>query len=273
MVLSYSEQASDGTATIVKRMRDTGHYSARNSSKGALVAEAGQVFAALQSGLALPEVRERALTGGVLSQRSRNTRRRIWALLHYRYLATRNDWLTAALQEACGIGPQSPEFISMLYLHYALRDRLTYDFVTGVLWQKWCEDLPFISRNDVLDVLDRASEEQPHILRWTENSRVKLAGSILTALRDFGLLKGTQKKVLIRPILPLLTAEHLLRILTLEGCRGRRVIEDGTWRLFLLSEQDVAATLTKLAQEGCIRFEKVGTTVVLETPEEWEVTT
>src|SRR5262249_23012386 len=152
---------------IVRRIRDTGDYSARNSSKGALVAEAGQMFAALRSGLSLPEVREHALVGRVLAQRSRNTRRRIWALLHYRYLASRHHWVTAALQAAYEIGPQSREFVSMLYLHYALRDRLTYDFVTSVLWEKWCESRLTVSRNDVLDLLDRAAAEQPRIQRWT----------------------------------------------------------------------------------------------------------
>jgi hypothetical protein len=40
--------------------------------------------------------------------------------------------------------------------------------------------------------------------------------------------------------------------------------------MFMLGPQDVAATLAKLAQEGRIRFEKVGRTVVLDTPKGWE---
>ncbi len=39
---------------------------------------------------------------------------------------------------------------------------------------------------------------------------------------------------------------------------------------FMLTEQDVAATLAKLSREGHIRFEKVGMTVVLQTPPDWE---
>ena len=77
-------------------------------------------------------------------------------------------------------------------------------------------------RNDVLDLLDQKAEEHPAIQRWAETSRVKLAGNILTALRDFGALEGTQKIYLVRPSLPLSTAEHLLRILTVEGCRGAK---------------------------------------------------
>ena len=97
------------------------------------------------------------------------------------------------------------------------------------------------------------------------------AGSVLTALRDFGVLEGKQKKTLVKPLLPLATAEAILRIMISEGYRGRQVLENHAWRLFLLTEAEVAQVLGRLAQAGTIRFEKVGTTVVLETPVAWEM--
>ena len=119
-------------------------------------------------------------------------------------------------------------------------------------------------------IFSTAARRQPQIERWTESTRIKLAGSILTALRDFGVLEGQQKKFLVRPSLPLSTAEALLRMLVAEGCRGRQVLQDPAWRLFLLTEPEVAQSLAKFAQQGTIRFEKAGATVVLETPKEWE---
>lgn len=251
-------------------VRDRGPYSARNSSKGALIDEASRVFSALASGQSIESVREQVFRGDVLSQRSRENRERIWRSIQQRYLISNSPWLTSMLTEKCAAGPHSRDFISMLYLLYALRDLLTFDFVTTVLWAKAGEHRATISRNDVLDLLKQAADSEPQIERWSESTRIKLAGSVLTALRDFGLLEGQQKKVLVQPSLPLSTAEALLRVLTVEGRRGRQVVQDVAWRLFLLSETDVAATLAKLAQQGTIRFEKVGTTVVLETPPEWE---
>jgi hypothetical protein len=117
--------------------------------------------------------------------------------------------------------------------------------------------------------MDRACETQPQIRRWSESSRRKLSTNILTALRDFGILKGTQKKQVVKPLLPLATAEIILRLLTSEGRRGGEVLEDPTWRLFLLSQNEVAHAMLQLAQQKRIRFEKAGDTVVLETPDEW----
>jgi hypothetical protein len=256
--------------TTDANIRDEGLYSARNSSKGALIEEAGRLFGVVASGESLGEVRDQVLRGTLLSQRSTENRKKIWTLLHWRYLAAGIPWLTQLLAENSAQDIHSPSFTSMLYLLYALRDRLTFDFVTTVLFTKRQSDRPVISRNDVLDLLRTASLSQPQIDRWSESTRTKLAGSILTALRDFGLLEGKQKKTLVRPPLPLSTAAVILRILIAEGCRGRQVLEDHIWRLFLLSEADVAQVLARLAQGGTIRFEKAGSTVVLETPAEWE---
>lgn len=254
-------------------LRDQSPYSARNSSKGALIDEASRVFSALANRQSIESVRDEVFRGTLLSQRSRENRERIWSAIQQRYLISNAPWLMSMLIEKCAAGPHGRDFISLLYLLYALRDRLTFDFVTKVLYSKSSESRSVVTRNDVLDLMQHAAGEQSQIDRWSENTRVKLAGSILTALRDFGLLEGQQKKVLVRPPLPLSTAEVLLRVLILEGCRGRQVIEDDAWRLFLLSPADIAATLAKLAQQGTIRFERAGTTVVLETPTAWEAPT
>ena len=226
-----------------------------------MIDESARVFAAIAKGATVDEVHEQSLRGTLLNQRSSINRRRIWTSIRLRYLAPDMPWLMDLLAEKCTLGAHTPEFTTLLYLLYALRDRLTFHFVTAALWTKPHHGRPAVSREDVLDLLKSATKQQPQIDRWSESTRIKLAGSVLTALRDFGVLEGTQKKVLVQPPLPISTAEAILRILISEGCRGRRVIEDHTWRLFLLTEADVAQVLARLAQVGTIRFEKAGSTV------------
>jgi hypothetical protein len=252
--------------------RDVGDYSARNSSKGALLEEATRVFQALAAGATLDVVRDGVLRGTLLTQRSTQNRRRIWTTIHHRYLQG-ESWLTDVLTKLSNEDPYGAEYVSVLYLLYALRDRLTFDFVTIILWQNSGRARTPVSRNDVLDLLAQSAATQPQIGRWSEATRVKLAGSLLTALRDFGLLEGQQKKILVQMTLPLSTAEALVRVLVREGLRGRQIIEDRAWRLFLLREADVVQVLSKLANAGVLRFEKAGATVVLETPTAWEAET
>ena len=251
-------------------LRDLGPYSSRYTSKGSLLTEAGIVINDLFKGKTIEEARERSLDGSLLNQRTHASRLKIWKDLHYRLFTHRIDWMIEGLKEARAKGSQSPEFVSMVYINYALRDHLTYDIVTGLIWNRWQQNQLEINREDILSLLDEVGEVQPQVYRWAESSRLKLASNILTSLRDFGILGGTQRKRIVRPILPLFTAEHLLRILTSEGFRGGEVLKHSIWRLFLCSEEDVASILASLSQVNRINFEKVGNTVVLHTPDSWE---
>lgn len=251
-------------------IRDLGPYSSRYSSKGSLLTEAGNVIHSLSKGFSIEEVRKQAVDGTILQQRTLASRQRVWRLLHYRLLAHRTPWVENALKHAREKGLHSPEFVSLIYFHYALRDHLTYDVVTNLIWNKWQKGQTEINREDVLSLLDDEFCVQPQINRWAESTRVKLAASILTGLRDFGVLEGSQKKRIVRPTLPLSTAEHLLRILISEDIQGREVLEHSTWRLFLCTQEDVANVLVRLDQAKLIQFERTGDIIVLHTPEDWK---
>ena len=85
-------------------VRDAGPYSTRNTAKGALLTEAGQVIGALARGMTVDQVRDAVLSGSLLAQRSINSRKGIWDRLHYRYLTHRIEWIIASLVEAYGLG-------------------------------------------------------------------------------------------------------------------------------------------------------------------------
>ena len=83
-------------------LRDDGPYSARNTSKGALIEEAARLFYAMSSGLSIGQAREQMLRGSLLTQRSSVNRKRIWTLLQLRYLVPELPWITRLLAEKSG---------------------------------------------------------------------------------------------------------------------------------------------------------------------------
>jgi len=247
--------------------RDKSPYHARNLV-GALLVESERVFGCLAEGLPLEDVREKAVHGTLFTQRALLSRKRFWYMLQTRYFDL-PEWVLHEIVEAYRYGPHSQEFISLLYLHYALSDHFTFDFITEDLWEKWLRQQFDVSREDVLKKLDESAESEPQIKSWTEATRIKLAGIILSSLRDFGVLEGKQKKRLVRPVIPQKTTEHILHVLTAEGIKGSDVLADPIWRLFFCTESDVAHHLQHLALKRIIHFERVGKTVVLQTPDEW----
>jgi hypothetical protein len=247
--------------------RDTGLVSTRNSSKGALVAEAHVVFRALASGKELSEVRIACLSGRILRQAARETRHRIWEALHWRYFAWNPPpWVLADLANAAKGDATDRRFVGLAYLHHARRDRLTFDFVTDRLWTRWRSKTLEVRRDDVLDFLAEYESRDAAVKRWRESTRKKLASNVLSSLRDFGLLTGVQRKSLQRPVEVPEVALHLCRLLDGEGLRGRALLEARDWRLFLWEPHDISLALAQLAQRGEIRFERSGRTVVLEVP-------
>jgi hypothetical protein len=247
--------------------RDRGPISARNTSKGAILRETQAVFQALGQGLPLTDIRNACLQGTILRQRARATRQHIWNSVNWRYFAWNPpQWVLRDLETAANDWPSSSTFPNLAYIHYARRDRLTFEFVTVRLWDQAGTGISRISREDVLDFLAAKEEEEPHIRRWRESTRKKLARNLLSALRDFGVLSGSQKKLLSRPSVPLEVACHLCRLLYWEGLRGRRLLEAPDWRLFFWHFPDTAHALGQLARMGKVRFEQAGRTIVLEVP-------
>jgi len=245
--------------------RDSGPYSTRNSSKGSLLLEAHLVFRALASGTSLEEVRTACLAGKLLHQSARETRHRIWELLHWRFFAWNPPgWVLEDLIEAARGDVASPWFSGLVYIHYARRDHLTFDFVTDKLAGLWTAGVREIRRQDVIDFLvESANGERP---KWRESTRTKVAGNLLSALRDFGLLTGVQRKRLQLPVVSPEAVLHLCYLLEAEGFRGRAVLDARDWQLFLWDVRDTSQALARLAQRGEIRFERSGATVVLELP-------
>ncbi len=76
-------------------------------------------------------------------------------------------------------------------------------------------------------------------------------------------------KSLHRPPLPLVTAAHLARVLASEGVHGNEFLAAPTWRLFLLSPAEVADVLSQLDQARMLHFERAGSTMVVDVPDDW----
>lgn len=248
----------------LSEIRDRTPYSARNTSKGALVEETFKFFQAVHEGLPLQDARKAIIEDNILNKATFETRRAILKSLNFRYISGCPEWASASLAEATSKGIQSPEFLSLAYLYYVLRDRITYEFVIGPVWERWKSGLTNISSEDFLRFMDELAEQEEHIRNWHESSRRKLASNTLSALRDFGLLKGKAIKSIQRMPVADEAVFHLLCILYAEGRRGNSLIDAEDWRIFLWQEAAVADALHRLSQNKWISFEKVGRTTILQ---------
>ena len=260
---SVEDLISGAPEATLKAIRDSSEPSSRGTAKAGLLKESFAVFRAVAEGLPVADVRAGILDGRLFQKTSVATRQSIWMALRHRYFSI-DPFVSRSLAAACLSGCDSVEFRSLAYLYWAVRDRVVFEFVTGPIWKQWQSGLVSVRREDFLAFIDQLSEEHPNVKHWRESTRIRLCQNVLTALSDFGLLKGIHRKTIQQPGVALETLFHLLTLLWAEGTRGAAIIAAPDWRLLLLSEAQVAEYLAQMARNGWIRFERSGRVVILE---------
>jgi len=194
----------------------------------------------------------RALVDGELPQRARETRETIIKVLHQRLIRwLPPDWVLSDLATFAADTVQ-PSLQAALLLHVARQDVLLYDFVQQVVVPRWQDGERILIRADVQRFLDLAQPNHPEIDGWSHATREKLAGNVLSTLRDYGLLKGTARKEIIEPIVPDAVAEHLVRLLRVEGVGEESIASHLDWRLWLWDTRRARSFTSGLASREAV---------------------
>lgn len=194
----------------------------------------------------------RALVDGELPQRARETRETIVKVLYQRLMR----WLPASwvLSDLATFAADTvhPSLQASLLLHVARQDALLYDFVQQVVVPRWRDGERVLIRADVQRFLDLAQPNHPEIDGWSHATREKLAGNVLSTLRDYGLLKGTARKEIVEPIVPDAAAEHLVRLLRAEGVGEGAIASHLDWRLWLWDTRQTRAFMSGLGSREAV---------------------
>lgn len=232
------------TEPIIREWRATGPYLPTAASKNGLIAETRLFLQAYSATHSIQQARD-DLINRILPQRSRTTR----AVIVRNILArlTRWNpplWVLEDLVQASHEDDTS-RLKSLLLLHHARQETLLYDIAQQLIVPRWQGGELQIARDDVLAFLSEAAAREPEIASWSYETRVKIAGNLLTTLRDYGLLFGTQSKRIVEPIVDAWTTQHLVRLLREEGIAETRLAEHADWRLWLISSNRVQSYLQK----------------------------
>ena len=138
----------------------------------------------------------------------------------------------------------------LLLMHHARQETLLYDFVQDRIVPRWRSGERQISRDDALALLTDVAARHAEVGRWSYVTRVKLAGNLLTTLRDYGLLTGRQTRQIVEPTVDVPACTHLARLLTEEGIPAARLADHPDWWLWLLPPVRVRARLAAMGANG-----------------------
>lgn len=226
--------------------RASGLYLPSLASKAGLLDETRQFLQTYGRLGDLAETR-RTLINGELPQRARETRETIVQVIQQRLLRwSPPAWVLADLA-AFAADTTQPSLAAVLLLHVVRQDALLYNFVQQVVVPRWQDGERILIRADVQRFLDLAQPAHAEIDSWSHATREKLAGNVLSVLRDYGLLQGRDPKQIIEPFVPEPVAEHLLRLLRAEGIGDDALADHPDWQIFLWDARRARTLIGALA--------------------------
>jgi hypothetical protein len=233
------------------RWRATGPCLPTLTSKAGLLAESRLALRTYADLKDLAATRQALIDGGLL-QRSRVTRLVIAKTIQRRLVGWHPPaWVCDDLV-ACAQLDQPDGLQALLLLHTARQDTLLYSVVQGVIVPRWRWGDRIIIRGDVQRFLDEAQPAHPEIGGWSHQTREKLAGNVLSILRDYGLLQGTARKRIVEPVIPLLALRHLAQLLQEEGIASEDIAAHPDWQLWLWEAGRVRAALQAMPRQEAV---------------------
>jgi hypothetical protein len=117
---------------------------------------------------------------------------------------------------------------------------------------------------DIRAFIERAAGRHPEVLRWSEETALAVAQKYCASIRDFGLAKGSTKKMTVHPSLYGAPVRLLLRALRLIGTGDLDIVRHRIFRLLAIDVPEVIGTLGELNRLGQLRFRMQGDVLELD---------
>jgi hypothetical protein len=210
------------------------------------------------------EYRRRVVEENVLSRASVASREKAWKEIAARYAIDGSSPLFRAYLEEYRRAGSAHDRGLTSYVLFALHDRLVCDL--GIDWlYEYLRAAPAELRTvDVLAFLSSRERERPEIRGWSSSSRDNIASHYLSALKEFGLARGVQRKLTARPSPGAAPVRFLLRAVMMKGSSQRAAIQSPLFRLLALTLDETTTLLFRLNADGALRCRIQGDIVELD---------
>lgn len=240
-------------------------YSSRLSARSALHTELRLLLDDRDRALTSDEYRSEVVEENCLARGSVSARRKIWKELHARYRLDVADPLFAAFWQEWRRSEGEAERSLTAYVLFALNDRLVTDLGTEWLFPLLRRAPADLRVGDIRAFLSRA-RTHPELGGWSEETTTAVAQKYCASIRDFGLARGTARKVTVRPAHYGSPVRLLVRALRLVGTPALALVQSPIFRLLGVDATEVIDVLGALNRTGALRFRMQGDVVELDLP-------
>ena len=249
---------------IVSRSQTNQLYTTGILKGGALLEDTRTLLTHWDEKSTLRQNVERFRRDNTLGKASRCRVEDILQVLRHRFLDSAPD-LNALIALVSG-GLATESLHPILFFYAARADRLLYDSVTRFLAQRRRSGMVDI-RVPELEAWIRGSIGQQHPpTKWSATTITRCAQSVLSALRDFGVLQGAVQKRIAASCLPIRAFAYIAMLLHRAQPSGDRLLGHPDWRLFFLSRDAVERLLIESHQDRLLEYHAAGSVIRIAFP-------
>jgi len=245
-------------------------YVSRLSSRASLYADLRRLVDAVPRPLSRSEYRRLVVEENLLVRRTFSAREMAWKYVAARYGMDASSPLFAIFVDEYRRATSENDRSLTAYLLFALRDRLVCDLGTDWLCQ-YLQTAPAELRSrDVFSFLKAREAVHPEVLKWSASSRENLVSHYFSALKEFGLARGSMRKLTVRPAPGAAPVRFLLRVLVSSGVGSLGAVQSPLFKLLGLTLEETVTVLFRLSAEGSLRCRIQGDVVDLDLGVELE---
>lgn len=239
-------------------------YVSRLAARASMFGDLRILLAAMPADAPRAAYRSAVIEENVLSRRTRAAREKTWKELAARYGIDEASPLFRAYRGEYDRAASGTDRSLTTYLLFALRDSLVRDLGTAWLYDYLRSAPAELRSGDVLAFISAREATHPEVGGWSASSRDNIASHYLSALKEFGLARGAQRKVSVRPSPGAAPVRFLLRALMLSGASNVAAVQSTLFRLLGLSLDETVSLLFRLNADGSLRCRIQGDVVELD---------
>ena len=238
-------------------MNDRELYTTQLQAGLGLVEETKTLLSLYEPGMSVGDLYERALQSGsipmVTARRLRNITAECFAP---RYLKT--DAAKYLKQLVPNLS--SNELNQFFLVFTALANRILYDFIVEVYWQKYASGHNSLALDDAREFIQHAVMDGKTKVVWSDSTVKRVTSYLIGCCADYGLLSA--KRTAIRDLFAIRLNEMTLLFFTywlhFSGVGDNSIINHEIWRLFGLEPSDVREELKRISKKGWMIVQSAG---------------
>lgn len=205
------------------------------------------------------ELERRVVEENILNKDTDEYRTNILREVTRRYIPDKEEYTETPLMKIMSVDVRSDVTDWCLYYEFA-QDPFIRLVTLAFLFPEFERGTLSVQATDIVTYIESIQEDYADLRDRSESTINEAATKYLTALRNYGLLEGTQRKEFAVTYVPDETVAYTVYRLFQTGAKSASdVIEHDDWKLFLMNESEVQRRIRDISPQY-VSYEKRGST-------------